>query len=543
MPAPVPFTLDKDVVIETRDGTPLRADVFRPSEPGRYPVIMTHGPYGKDIHFEDFNAGAYSIVDERGPYMNWETANPEWWVPRGYVVIRVDERGTGHSPGQMDLFSRQEREDYYDAIEWAGVQEWSNGKVGLLGISYYAIGQWHVASLQPPHLAAIVPWEGAVDIYRDWSHHGGILSNEFTDAWWVRQITGNQNALPAGADNPGHVVAKNVDLPQRFRDHPLLDETYTAADADLSKIQVPVLSAGNWTSFQLHLRGNTEGFTAVGSAHKWLEIHSGNHFTPFYTEESRKYQKSFLDRWLKDDASAWRDEPPVKLFIRDSYGGGRFRAENEWPIARTRWTKFYLDGATGSLGTEQPDRRSEVSYRAPEGGTVFLTAPFPEDIEVTGPSALHVWVEADTRDMDLFVTLINVDPEGKEVTFEDASGVGNRGPVVKGWLRVSHRALDEEKSLPYRPYHPHTERLPLEPGTPVPASVEILPTSMVFAKGHRLGLVVQAADRSDPSRFRHNDEQDRSETAFRGINTVHSGGELDSHLLLPVIPAADHQAT
>lgn len=529
--------IDKDVPVEVRDGTVLRADVYRPSEPGHHPVIMTHGPYGKDIHFHDFNAGAYSLVDERGPYMNWETVNPEWWVPQGYVVIRVDQRGTGRSPGQMALFTRQEWEDYYDAIEWAGVQEWSNGKVGLLGISYYAIGQWHVAAMRPPHLAAIVPWEGAVDLYRDWSHHGGILSNAFTDAWWTRQITGNQSALPAGADNPGKAVAGNTELPQQFRDHPLLDASYT--DADLSRIQVPLLSAGNWTSYQLHLRGNTEGFLAAGSENKWLEIHSGNHFTPFYTEESRRYQKSFLDRWLKGDDQAWQNEPPVKLFIRDSHGGGHFRSENEWPLARTRWTKFHLDAATGQLTTSRPDHPGSVSYSAPDSGTTFLTAPFTEDVEITGPSALHVWVEADTQDMDLFVTLINIDAEGKEVTFEDASGVGNRGPVVKGWLRVSHRALDEARSQPYRPVHPHTEPAPLVPGTPVLASVEILPTSMVFAKGHRLGLVVQAADRSDPTRFLHNDEQDRSAAVFQGTNTLRTGPEFESYLLLPVIPPVE----
>ncbi|KAB1139652.1 CocE/NonD family hydrolase [Streptomyces luteolifulvus] len=537
--APSPFTLDKDIAVPVRDGTVLRADVFRPSSPGRYPVIMTHGPYGKDIHFEDFNAGAYSIIDEHGPYMNWETVNPEWWVPQGYVVIRVDQRGTGHSPGRMALIGRQEWEDHYDAIEWAGVQTWSNGNVGLLGISYYAIGQWHVAAMQPPHLSAIVPWEGAVDIYRDWSHHGGILSNGFADDWWPRQITGNQSALPPGADNPGKAVDGNADLLQEFRDHSLFDAYYADRQADLTRIRVPVLSAGNWTSYALHLRGNIEGFMGAGTQHKWLEIHDGNHFTPFYTEEGRLYQKRFLDCWLKGDQRAWHDEPPVKLFIRDSHGGGQFRAESAWPLERTQWTTFYLDAHSGRLDTQSPEQPGSVSYPAPEGSATFLTAPFKEDVEVTGPSALHVWVAADAEDMDLFVTLINIDANGKEVTFEDASGIGNRGPVVKGWLRVSHRALDEARSLPYRPFHAHTERELLEPNEPVLASVEIMPTSMVFAEGHRLGVVIQAADRNDPTRFLHNDPQDRAETLFRGTNTVHTGGDMDSYLLLPVIPATD----
>ncbi|WP_329587263.1 CocE/NonD family hydrolase [Kitasatospora sp. NBC_01250] len=533
MSAAAQMTIEKDVPVPTRDGTVLRADVFRPAQPGPHPVLMVHGPYGKDIHFADFNAHAYDLIDEHGPQMTWETPNPEWWVPRGYAVVRVDQRGTGHSEGRMALFSPTEWEDYYDAIEWAGVQEWSTGKVGLLGISYYAIGQWHVAALQPPHLAAIVPWEGAIDIYRDWSHHGGILSNQFTDEWWTRQITGNQSALPAGAPNPQRAVEGNAELPTELREHALRKTYYLAREVDLSKITVPVLSSGNWTSYQLHLRGNVEGYLGAGSEHKWLEIHEGNHFTPFYTEESRLYQKRFLDRFVAGDETAWQDEPPVRLTIRDPRGSF-VRAESEWPIARTAWTRLYLDAERGALGAEAPGTEARVDYPAPAGGVTLFTAPFIEDVELTGPSALHVWVSADTEDMDLFVTLIDIDSEGKEVTFEDASGVGNRGPVVKGWLRVSHRELDEARSKPYRPVHPHDTRSPLTAGVPVEAAVEILPTSRVFAAGHRLGLVIQAADRTDPTRFRHNNPVDRA--PFTGTNTVHTGGRYPSYLLVPVIP-------
>jgi hypothetical protein len=535
MPTAAQMTIDKDVAIPTRDGTVLRADVLRPSTPGPHPVLMVQGPYGKDIHFKDFNAHAYGLLDEQGPYMTWETPNPEWWVPHGYALIRVDQRGTGHSEGRMDLFSPTEWEDYYDAIEWAGTQQWSTGKVGLLGISYYAIGQWHVAAMQPPHLAAIVPWEGAVDIYRDWSYHGGILSNLFTDGWWTRQITGNQSVLPTGAENPNKAASDNEDLPDRMREHPFLDEYYQAREVDLSKVTVPVLSAGNWTSYQLHLRGNVEGYLGVSSEHKWLEIHDGNHFSPFYTEYSREYQKRFLDRFVAGEETAWQHEPPVRLTIRHP-AGSFVRTENEWPIARTVWTRLHLDARTGALDAEPGLAESSVTYPAPAGGTTFLTAPFTDDVEITGPSALHVWVSADAEDMDLFVTLIDIDPSGKEVTFEDASGVGNRGPVVKGWLRVSHRALDEKRSLPYRPVHTHQRREPLERGVPVFASVEILPTSRVFARGHRLGVVIEAADRSDPTRFLHNDEKDRDPAVFTGTNTLYTGEERDSYLVVPIIP-------
>jgi len=186
--------VDKDVSIQVRDGASLCADVFRPEEPGQFPVIMTLGPYPKDIHFKDWvGAGGaidssgipplYAHLPEKGPYMHWETVNPEWWVPQGYVVIRVDTRGTGKSPGVPRLLTTREAEDFYDAIEWAGVQEWSNSKVAVMGISYFAMSAWRVAALNPPHLAAVVPWEGALDLFRDANRHGGIRSNTFTDMW------------------------------------------------------------------------------------------------------------------------------------------------------------------------------------------------------------------------------------------------------------------------------------------------------------------------------------------------------------------------
>ena len=92
------MVIEKDVPVPTRDGRVLRADVFRPLGAGPFPVLLVHGPYGKDIHFADFNAHAYGLLDEAGPYMTWETPNPEWWVPHGYAVVRVDSRGAARSP-------------------------------------------------------------------------------------------------------------------------------------------------------------------------------------------------------------------------------------------------------------------------------------------------------------------------------------------------------------------------------------------------------------------------------------------------------------
>ncbi len=200
--------IDRDVPITMDDGLILRADVFHPKDDSKYPVIMTMGPYAKGAPYRTAFAPQWKWLTETYPdilpgssreFMVWETADPEIWVPWGYVCVRVDSRGAGRSPGYLDIFSPRETKDYYNAIEWAGAQPWSNGKVGLNGISYYAINQWHVAAMQPPHLTCMIPWEGAADAYRDFARHGGIQSNAFMETWYPRQVVsvqhGNANAV------------------------------------------------------------------------------------------------------------------------------------------------------------------------------------------------------------------------------------------------------------------------------------------------------------------------------------------------------------
>ncbi len=177
------IVVEKDVAIRMRDGARLIADVFRPDDAGKFPAIMNLGPYQKDKLW----VPPETLEEKPNPYMNWETVNPEWWVPKGYAAVRVDGRGSGKSPGQCEPWSLAEAVDFYDAIEWAAAQPWCNGKVGLSGISYYAINQWFVANLQPPSLAAIIPWEGFADLYRDALFHGGILS-VFMPNWFVAHM-------------------------------------------------------------------------------------------------------------------------------------------------------------------------------------------------------------------------------------------------------------------------------------------------------------------------------------------------------------------
>jgi putative CocE/NonD family hydrolase len=311
----------------------------------------------------------------------------------------------------------------------------------------------------------------------------------------------------------------------------------------------------------LHLRGNTEGFVRAASARKKLRIHAGTHYHPFYSQEGRRDQLRFLDHWLKGEDTGIMDEPPVKLLIRrGGHGNARWRFENEWPIARTRWTKLYLEprprargDAEGGLVYDAPRRTTAVSYSAsgmtkagvasaswtstalagslPRMGASFETAPLKSDTEVTGPVVLLLWVSSTTEDMDVFATLRNIGPDGKDI-FE----LGQQSqpvPVAKGWLRASHRETDPELDLPYRPYHAHLQRQPLARGEVVRLEVEIWPTCMVVRKGHRIRLDIQPRDGVGSFPYTH-----YSADYNTGTNTIYAGGDKASCLLLPVIPEA-----
>ena len=549
--------VDWNVSIPMGDGAVLRANVYRPAGDGRYPIIMAQGIYGKDAHFGDAYKAQWAVLKKLQPdidsngssgrFLRWENVDPERWVPHDYVVITSDGRGSGQSPGYLDPFSPRETQDFYDAIEWAAEQSWSNGNVGLLGISYFAIKQWQVAALRPPHLAAIVPWEGASDIYREWSHQGGIFGDGFPTAWMTRQVLVNQHGNTAtphrdretgepttGAALPeaileGNRAAHHEDLLR----HPLDDAWYGARTPNFERIDVPLFSAGNWGGLGLHLRGNIEGFLRAGSRRKWLSIHIGTHFESFYAPEYIALQRKFFDHFLKGVDNAWEDEPKVRLAIRRP-DGAETRFENEWPLARTEWTKLYLSGEAG-LSTEQPARAGAVRYDADGPGFDFTTMPFEHESEFTGPVMARLWISSDTRDMDIFATLRAFDPDGIEVIFVGAS---EPVPVSRGWLRASHRRLDPDRSTFYRPYHSHTAIDKLDPGESYEVEVEIWPTSMVFPKDYRLTLTLQGRDfefPGVPGRMLHAHPLDRPAEEFGGVNTILTGGVHASYLLMPHI--------
>lgn len=558
-----------DVKIPMRDGAYVLGDVFMPAEPGEYPVLMSMGGYGKafwygniadaeeaalresmeDDYFEGrpaatgfipFHIGIAgdpippaevlpplgSPVNPPLPHISerFERANSVDWVPHGYVVIHIDGRGTGATPGTYRQFSLEEAQDLYDSIEWAAAQPWSNGNVGLYGASYYAMNAFGVAALQPPHLKAMVALAGDTDAYRDVIFGNGGLYNPF-------------NFI-------AHVHCRDqerFDWLSEAKAHPFYDEALygpqgtISASPELDKIQVPF-----WTSIPLeapiHIRGTSEIFTHAASENKKMTIISepGIHFW-MYGREYLDEHRAFLDHWLKGAENGIMNRKPIDIMVRTGWGGHYWIEEDQWPLPDTTYTKLYLNAVEGEAGLAgSPSACAGSKSYAAEGAetAVFESAPFEEDTLLIGHSMLNVWVESSSRDMALDVNLRVFDENGQEVIYSCeratpmAFGGGRPFPLSKGGLKVSHRKLDEERTTGFRPFHTHLEQdcQPLVPGEVVECQVELLPTTGVIKKGWKLQLIFQPwHDEVDP------------EYLSGAVYTVHAGGDHDSYLQLPVV--------
>lgn len=513
---------EQNVAVQMQDGIHLRLNVFRPEQAGRFPAILSMSPYGKDnlpaqYGWGNVDTGTISTSD----YAAFEAPDPGFWVPNGYVVIHGDVRGMHQSEGSGRWLSLQDAQDYYELIEWAAQQSWSDGQVGLCGVSYLAMSQWRVASLNPPHLKAIIPWEGASDMYREFVLQGGIRETRFFPGFFEGRVKASQN--------PGYPFGD--DVVEMSHQHPLDDDYWATMRPNLTAITVPALICTSWSDHGMHTRGSLEGFKQIASTDKWLYTHGRKKWEVFYSAEAKAAQKQFFDYFLKGIENGMMEVPRVRLEVRKTYDQYTVRHEQQWPVAGTQYDTWYLDAQQHSLVAHPAEQEGSITYSSEivetsRAESASFDLRFSQDTELTGNMKLKLWVSPkESDDLDLFVGIRKLDAKGDEVDFSGYQGAHN-DLVTKGWLRVSHRELDEEKSTQIQPWLKHRHIQKLQPGEIVPVEIELWPSSTFFEAGSTLRLIIQGQELLNYRGFGHD------ELVNRGMHRISTGGPYDSYLLV-----------
>jgi predicted acyl esterase len=517
------LTIDYDVQITLRDGVKVYTDIYRPADvEGPLPAMLLWSAYGKHYRWPEPLLRAFTQNATVSRHAPIESQDPDVWCPLGYAIVVPDPRGIFHSEGDATAWSPQEGEDIHDTIEWIADQPWSTGKVGMAGASYFAIVQWFAGVTRPPHLTALMPYDGVSDLYREVAFHGGIPNYGFVAFW---------NALVRNSNNRAEDWLKAMEV------HPFLDEYWETKSPPVELIEVPTYVIASWTDHGIHTRGSLAAYMRLGSKQKWLEVHGRNKWARMYDGESTRRQIAFFDRFLKGISNEVDQWPPVRIEIREGIDVGEERAEREWPLARTDYRQFYLDASHNALRADRPSEESSTAYDATDSEQrAVFSHTFSEDTELTGYFKLRLWVEADgADDMDLFTALEKHDQAGELVNFYYITRF-QFGHATHGWLRVSHRELDLERSTPHQPVHPHDREQRLHRGEIVPVEIEMWPSSTLFRAGEQMRLVVMGMD---PFPFPPAEGAEiayHPETRNAGRHVIHTGGRYDSHLLVPVIP-------
>lgn len=525
-PEPGSVRVERDVAIRVRDGTLLQVNVFRPPAEGRFPVILSAHPYGKD-NLPRRRLGIdqiplqYRVLRQRpvafSIFTTWEAPDPMRWVAHGYVVVNADLRGCGSSEGTGSILSDQEGEDVFDLIEWSARQPWSSEKVGMNGVSYLAISQYKAASLHPSGLAAICAWEGFTDAYGNLAYPGGIPEDGFI-RMWSRQLKKSRLAF---------------DIRQFSAAHPLRDESWRLLAPKLAQIEVPILVCGSFSDHCLHSRGSFRAFCETGSPYRELYTHRGCKWATFYSEEAFAAQLAFFNRFLKSGVET-AQMTKIRLEVRSERDKVvEVREESSWPLDRTVWTPLYFS-SSAELAAAAPQVPGSTTFKAHSEAARFSWS-VPSDIELTGPMAVHLWLELeDGSDIDLFVG-VELWRQGRYVGFEGSYGYG-RDRVTTGWLKVSLRELDQERTRAWAPEHTFLNPQAMHAGEIAAVDVALAPSATLFRRGDELRLII-AGRWLSPTGLLTGQYPAAYPGRPAGRCILHWGPERRAHLLVPVIPA------
>ncbi|MEM6351103.1 MAG: CocE/NonD family hydrolase [Cyanobacteria bacterium P01_D01_bin.14] len=540
-----------DVKIPMSEGFYVTANVYRSklaAERGEpTPVVMCAHPY--DNHLTPalgktpFGGAPqqYRLIPQAGrprfsKLTSWESPDPNFWIPAGYAVVNMNLPGYANSGGHPSVFSEHQGKCYYEAIEWIAMQPWCTGKVGLNGVSFLAITQYHVAACQaygepPPSLCCISPWEGLSDPYRDIFARGGLPELGFPAFWWTTEVK------PALNGTQEDFIQSEGCIPTAFvKNHPLDDDFWKAKEAKLEEIKIPMLVCGSFSDHALHTMGSFRAFIKAQSEHKWLYTHRTGKWDAYYSPEVQALTRDFMDCFLKGDTSSgFLKTPPVRLEVRLSLKQiHEVRHEQEWPLARTEYQKLYLTDQR-LLSLTVLSESKELTYSAIKRKTSFLY-DFTEDTELTGYMKLRLWIETRSKnigqdppdDIGLYVAVNKLSRDKKSVYFYGSVG-SSQDMVTRGYATASLRALDPIESTEWHPVLLADTEQKLKPGEIVPLEIALYPSSTFFLAGETLQLIVSPREIiSSPPYF--------NDASFNdGLYAIHVGGDFGSHLLIPKV--------
>jgi predicted acyl esterase len=533
-PLPVDIVLEKDVAVKLRDGVTIYVDVFRPAGAEQVPVLLAWSPYGKGQGTSMSVMGVFGLVGLSNSVVSglakFEAPDPAYWCAHGFAICNPDPRGCVDSEGNSVLWDRQEGRDCHDLIEWLAEQDWCTGKVGMSGTSYLAVSQWFTAAEQPPHLAAINPWEGVSDVYRDLVMRGGM-----PDTGFARLL------------QDGSFFGKNQkeDILSEAERYPLMNDLWANKIPDFDRITVPAFVVACYSN-TLHTAGTFRAWRRMASPDKWLRIHNGQEWPDYYDEANVEDQRRFFDRYLKDVDNGWETTPRVRYAVHDFQGGDQVNvAADAFPPENVASTRFYLDGGARTLNTSSPTNEVSAAYDvALNPNAVSFITRFDKETVMVGYPKAHLWVEArGADDMDLFVLIQKLDAHGTplqqftvpnhnarihDLTEHGATVLRYKGS--DGRLRVSARHLDDTLSTGDVPAHSFDRVQKLTPGEIVDIEIDLLPIGWAFHPGEQLRFVISARNLLGtmmPGIAEY-------VGANNGQHVIHTGGRYASYLQLPI---------
>lgn len=477
MPLPCDILLERDVAIKLRDGVTIYADVFRPVGDEACPAILAWSPYGKEIGgqmLDDVPMRSGVPLSATSGLEKFEGPDPAYWVAHGYAIVNPDKRGAYMSEGNLLYWGHEDALDGCDVIEWIASRPWSNGKVGMSGNSWLTVSQWFIAAERPEHLAAIAPWEGFCDHYRESGTRGGIPAPEFPE-------------MIAETFASAHGMLE--DQPRMIVERPFMCDYWEDKAARVENIEIPAYVVASYTN-SVHTHGSFAGFRRMASKEKWLRVHNTSEWFDYYTPENVEDLRRFFDHYLKGIDNGWEQTPRVRLSVLNPGGTDIVgRAEEEFPLARTQYRKLYLSAADSTLCTTLPDQQAVSEYQSDSvRHEVIYRYRMEKPTELTGYMKLHLWVSApDHDDMDLAVRVEKLSRDGQPLPDRTGNII-----AATGLMRVSMRQLDEARSTEAEPYYTFTTEQKLKPGEIVPVEIEIWPMGLYFNEGEMLQLTVGA---------------------------------------------------